>query len=137
MPGEVVHPIDHNRLNNDPTNLEVLTQQEHALIHSPNSLGECTCIECGTVFQKKSQEQKYCSNVCRTNSSIKNKSISVEELQRDIWEYPYTQLTTKYSLSDVGIKKRAKALGCVLPPPYYHNKPSLIKLSLRKETLGY
>lgn len=33
LPGEVVHHKDHNTLNNDPSNLEVLTRAEHARIH--------------------------------------------------------------------------------------------------------
>lgn len=32
-PGEIVHHIDGNRLNNDPANLEVMTQSEHITLH--------------------------------------------------------------------------------------------------------
>ena len=31
--GEIVHHIDGNRRNNEPSNLEVMTQSEHARIH--------------------------------------------------------------------------------------------------------
>lgn len=31
--GEIVHHIDHNKQNNDPSNLEVMTQARHAQIH--------------------------------------------------------------------------------------------------------
>lgn len=33
LPGEVVHHIDRNSKNNDPSNLMVLTQSEHAKLH--------------------------------------------------------------------------------------------------------
>lgn len=33
LPGEVVHHKDGNRRNNDPSNLEVMTQSEHARLH--------------------------------------------------------------------------------------------------------
>ena len=32
-PGEIVHHIDHNRQNNHPSNLEVMTQAEHCKAH--------------------------------------------------------------------------------------------------------
>lgn len=33
QPGEIVHHIDHNKRNNDPSNLQVMTQSEHARLH--------------------------------------------------------------------------------------------------------
>lgn len=35
QPGEIVHHIDGNHLNNDPANLAVITQSEHIRIHKP------------------------------------------------------------------------------------------------------
>lgn len=34
-PNEIVHHADGDRLNNDPDNLEVMTQAEHILVHAP------------------------------------------------------------------------------------------------------
>ena len=34
LPGEIVHHIDENRHNNDPDNLQVMTQSEHARLHT-------------------------------------------------------------------------------------------------------
>lgn len=34
LPGEIVHHIDHNKKNNHPDNLMVMTQSEHARLHS-------------------------------------------------------------------------------------------------------
>lgn len=33
LPGEIVHHIDRNKQNNDPSNLLVMTQSEHARLH--------------------------------------------------------------------------------------------------------
>lgn len=33
LPGEIVHHVDGDKFNNDPDNLEVMTQSEHARIH--------------------------------------------------------------------------------------------------------
>ena len=32
-PGEIVHHIDHDKRNNDPANLQVMTQAEHMRLH--------------------------------------------------------------------------------------------------------
>lgn len=34
LPGEIVHHIDRNKRNNDPSNLVVMTQSEHAKLHA-------------------------------------------------------------------------------------------------------
>lgn len=36
LPGEVVHHIDGNKHNNDPSNLQVLTRSEHIRLHQVN-----------------------------------------------------------------------------------------------------
>lgn len=36
LPGEIVHHIDGDKLNNHPDNLEVMTQAEHIRIHKPS-----------------------------------------------------------------------------------------------------
>jgi hypothetical protein len=36
LPGEIVHHIDGNYLNNDPDNLAVMTQSDHIKIHKPS-----------------------------------------------------------------------------------------------------
>lgn len=33
--GEIVHHIDHNKLNNKPENLQVMSQSEHVMEHKP------------------------------------------------------------------------------------------------------
>lgn len=44
----------------------------------------------------------------------------------------YTDISKKYPISDVGAKKRAKSLGCLLPPPYFFSKSKAYIKELRK-----
>lgn len=130
-PDEVVHHIDHNKLNNLPSNLKVLSRSDHAKLHCTITLDDVTCPICRKIFHPSSYTTKYCCLKCKGLATVKNTNITLEELQYDIWRFPYTKLTTKYNLSDVGLKKRAKALGCRVPPPYFHNKTEGYKESIR------
>lgn len=40
QPGEIVHHIDGNKRNNDPSNLMVMTQSEHARLHFTKKRGD-------------------------------------------------------------------------------------------------
>ena len=62
LPGEQVHHVDRNKQNNDPANLEVVTQAEHGVEHrtaarglrmpgEPNPLIPCGC-GCGETFPR-------------------------------------------------------------------------------------
>lgn len=41
LPGEIVHHIDHDKTNNDPSNLQVMTQAEHARLHMLERKNKC------------------------------------------------------------------------------------------------
>ena len=53
LPDEVVHHVDHDPSNNDPENLQVLTQAEHARLHNFERYGNTPetkrCPTCGVV----------------------------------------------------------------------------------------
>ena len=69
---EVVHHKDGNKLNNDISNLEVLSKQEHARIHSSKGRTYITlvCPECGKEFVRelrqayKGNKRCFCSRKC-------------------------------------------------------------------------
>ncbi len=42
-PGEIVHHIDENKRNNNPSNLMVMTQAEHCKIHFSKGGGDALC----------------------------------------------------------------------------------------------
>lgn len=80
LPEEVVHHKDHNRKNNSPDNLEVMTNAEHVRMHQStgNTMVEQICKECGRSFQmkvgqtKKGQTNFFCSRSCNGKYQRKN-----------------------------------------------------------------
>lgn len=41
LPGEIVHHIDHDKTNNDPNNLQIMTQAEHVRLHMLERKNKC------------------------------------------------------------------------------------------------
>lgn len=111
---EHVHHIDENKLNNAPDNLEVLTRSEHSKRHM-GELPNATCKECGKEFKARGAVNNYCSYDCMHKGTVKNKEITKEVLDQLIPNNSWVSLGLMFGYSDVGIKKRAKALGCSIP----------------------
>lgn len=79
--GETVHHIDKDKTNNDPANLRILSNSEHATLHADErhplveaSRVQLKCPECGTEYRvkpsrgpngKARNQRKYCSRECR------------------------------------------------------------------------
>lgn len=68
---EVVHHINHDKLDNRIENLQVLTTAEHRKIHPGNhgprpSLRKpkVPCAFCGKLFKRKAKRLKCCSHIC-------------------------------------------------------------------------
>lgn len=74
LPNEVVHHRDKNRYNNDISNLELLTKEEHNHLHSEEKKKpwiQLVCPECGKVFFKRpnlfnwsKSKLHFCSRQC-------------------------------------------------------------------------
>lgn len=59
---ETVHHKDHNKKNNDPTNLELISNAEHSSLHGKDKIkGWITliCPVCDSVFDKELRKYKY------------------------------------------------------------------------------
>lgn len=110
---EHVHHIDANILNNSQDNLEVLTAKEHNLIHRVKTI--LTCKNCTKEYSVRSNNTEYYSVDCFNSHRVRDKTITRELLEGLIPNNSWVTLGKMFGYSDVGIKKRARALGCTIP----------------------
>jgi len=130
---EVVHHIDGNKNNNNPSNLIVFaTQSDHAAFHNgckiykENDVWKAIrkkykCATCGKVFFSKLRDAKnhYCSKECLSLSKMifhTNDKETLEQLLR-MENGNFSSLARKFNVTSNAIVKRCKTLG--LP---YHSK---------------
>ena len=112
-------------MNNSPENLQVLTQEEHLLLHNKPSkvftsdnrfIEEFQCETCKMWFNPlKNSKGRFCSDTCYKTTLVKNIEITKEVLDKLIPNTSWVALGKIFGYSDNGIKKRAKALGCTIP----------------------
>lgn len=111
---EEVHHIDGNKLNYSEDNLIVLSKSEHSKLHNPNKLTKLYCVYCGIEYTPCNSSRKYCSPTCANASNVKDTSITKELLEQLKPGMTWVALGKMFGYSDVGIKKRARSLGCNL-----------------------
>ncbi|MBR3747443.1 MAG: HNH endonuclease [Selenomonadaceae bacterium] len=58
-----IHHVDGNSLNNNISNLQIMTGYEHKKLHRKHAT-EVTCPICGKIFANSSHGSKYCSRQC-------------------------------------------------------------------------
>ncbi len=109
---EHVHHLDGDKLNNNPNNLEILSNSEHAKLHNNTTKISIICKTCKNLFIPINNIVKYCSTDCYRVTTVKNKDLTKEILEDLIPYNTWVSLGRLLNYSDVGIKKRAKALGC-------------------------
>lgn len=125
LPNEVVHHKDGNKQNNYYSNLEVMDATTHGRLHGHSELHNKVCPVCLTTFVVTDSkiDRITCSEVCKgIRSRNPVSSISKEELEKLIWTHPYTCVASMLGLSDNGVRRRAKSLGCLMPPSRFHLK---------------
>ena len=119
---EVVHHIDGNIFNNDPSNLQVVTQSEHNLIHKPAPPRKSmTCSVCGRDLVSKDYYATFCSALC-SQKAQRRFEISKEELEKLVWEKPSIEVAKMFGVTDKAIEKRCKKYGITKPPRGYWRK---------------
>jgi len=80
---EVVHHIDHDRFNNDPDNLTVMSHAEHSALHNNRYPRVKVCETCGKEYEPaptKRARSRTCSRDClralQSKIAIENNAAS-------------------------------------------------------------
>lgn len=105
---EHVHHKDHNRQNNSPDNLEVLTHKEHAAMHAP-AVGARECPSCKNTFVPPCNKHTYCSPKCAQASKYKADWSRLPELMVR-HNSNLCAIGRELGVSSVAVKKHAKSL---------------------------
>lgn len=122
-----VHHKDGNKINNDPSNLEIISQRYHAFKHSKERGFKlrkkliCTC--CKKKFISI-EGRKFCSVSCSSSYNQKNLKhrITKVELEKLVWSMPTITIAKKLKCSDVAIGKLCKKWNINKPPRGYWTK---------------
>jgi len=109
---ECVHHIDRNKTNNDISNLQLMTIDEHARLHKledgDGQILAVTCAQCGLEFESISSEnRKFCSKKCSTDN-VRKINIDIDDLRELVWSMPTSKVAKKLGVSDVAIGKLCK-----------------------------
>lgn len=131
-PEEIVHHINEDKLDNNISNLCILSRAEHATLHSGAYLSNIYCKFCTKEFKPAKSTTKYCSNECRNAAQVRITDITKEELEWLIWTKPYTLVGKHLGITDSGVKKVAKRLNCIMPPSRFHVKILDVKEKIKQ-----
>ena len=125
-PDECVHHIDRDKTNNNLSNLRLMTNSEHGLLHAIEDRGFKTqtklCPTCDKNFTISSKStQKFCSFYC-SNIERTQFTVTREDLYLMVWTQPTVQVAKALNVSDVAVAKRCKKLNVPKPPRGYWAK---------------
>lgn len=110
---EVVHHLDHDRSNNSPENLCVMSENAHAQLHALEdaSIKDVCCDVCKTCGRILSdslilrKNQRNCVMCSRDLSRKVKDRPSIQELQKLIQENGYAKTGRQFGVSDHTIRK--------------------------------
>lgn len=119
--GEVVHHIDRNRRNNDPSNIIVFeSRAAHSRFHQGGKLietdepnvytsdyvyPEIPCGYCGTMFRPKAATSKYCCQECSALAQRKVDRPDKRQLKKLILNYSITDIAEMYGVTGNGVRR--------------------------------
>lgn len=109
---DIVHHIDGNKLNNCFSNLEVMSQAEHASSHF-RTLTNKECLQCKISYKPNKSTQKYCSIDCHNKSQ--SKDITIDEIIYWVINFSWSRASKELGLSDNGLRKIYKRLSGLDP----------------------
>jgi hypothetical protein len=129
---EHVHHIDGNTLNNEISNLMIMSNSEHSKLHyhhihntTPIVLEDIKCPQCHKIFKPTSSKTMYCSSKCKYVASRKFNPTR-EELEELVWKMPLTKIGELFGVTGKAIAKRCKKLGIEKPKQGYWIKSHTI-----------
>jgi very-short-patch-repair endonuclease len=79
------------------------------------------CIDCDKNISELSTCCKKCASI-RINASRKIKLPEKEQLQEMVYNIPLSKLGPQFGMTDVGLKKRCKQMGIIIPNNSYRMK---------------
>lgn len=101
---EHVHHKDGNKLNNDITNLEIVSCSEHIYKHKQRKILK-KCLKCNN----ETYNPKYCSKKCFNIGQRKvNNRPSKKELKLLLKKHPFTKVGEMFGVTDNAIRKWLK-----------------------------
>jgi len=106
---EVVHHVDHDKCNNDPGNLEIMSRSAHGKLHCP-PMYRIVCAQCGAAAEGR-DKSKYCSPKCAQLASRRTSRPSKDELRELIGSSTWTAVGKHYGVSDNAVRKWARSYG--------------------------
>jgi len=124
-PEEIVHHVDHNRSNNDASNLEILESNSiHVKEHMTEKFKDlervvAICPNCGDSFTHTPGQVgviKYCSKDCSRYRINWPSDISLMDM---VWEIPASQIADFLGVSGTALKKYCSSKGIPTPPRGY------------------
>lgn len=110
---EVVHHLDHNKLNFSSDNLQLLSKGEHTKLHNlEHAIKSKECAFCKIIFTPKESRIIYCSKECTYSAQTKAPDLTKNDLENKMPYHTWASLGRLYGYSGNGIKHRANKLGC-------------------------
>lgn len=108
---EHVHHVDGDRLNNDPSNLEVMTNAEHAALHKPAPV-ERLCAECNDQVSvgsaRADKADVFCSHKCAMSAREVVDWPPAAVLVKMVDSTSYCAVGRVLGVSDNAVRKRIK-----------------------------
>jgi hypothetical protein len=107
---EVAHHVDHDRSNNEPGNLEVMTRAEHSAHHAGGATRPVDCKVCGNSFMPQWTTSRYCSNAC-SGISRRRFDPDAATLRAMVSQMTMVKIGEHFGVSEAAVRKRARKLG--------------------------
>lgn len=126
---ECVHHVDRDRKNNRLSNLRLMSNVEHAILHAKEDRNavrvKLKCPICHTRFiSTEVSNKKFCSGDCYFKHRVLTRRFELtrEKLHYLVWKYPTTRVAKMFGVSDKAISRRCTILGVEKPPRGYWTK---------------